>query len=111
MKRPNPIITSLSLAAIALLYLPMLAVAAMSFNASRLGVTWQGFTLHWYRQLLDDPVVLHAALNTFLLAAISSVIATILGTLLAVGIDRFPWPPAMRRILDTILYLPVVMPD
>ena len=111
MKRGNIFVSSLAVCAIGLLYLPMLAVGAMSFNASRLGVQWQGFTLHWYRQLLDDPQVLHAARNTFLLAAISSVIATILGTFLAMGIDRFPWPAPMRRMLDTVLYLPVVMPD
>jgi spermidine/putrescine transport system permease protein len=56
-------------------------------------------------------MVLRSAANTLVLAAVSTAIATVLGTLLALGIPRFPWPRWFRRALDVTLYLPVVTPD
>jgi len=93
------------------LYLPLVAVAAMSVNAARFGVAWKGFSLRWYAQLLHNQVVLQAALNTLILAAVSTAISTVLGTLLAIGLERFPWPRWMRRIVDAVVYVPVVTPD
>lgn len=97
--------------AVALLYLPMLAVAVFSVNATRHGYVWRGFTLDWYRRLAGHELILEAAWNTLVLAVVSTVIATALGTLLAIGIFRFPWRPRFRRYLDFSLYLPVVTPD
>ncbi len=110
MRRPTWVAT-IALPAIAGLYLPMLAVGAMSFNSSRLGVVWRGFTLDWYHRLLNDEAVLHALRNTLMLALASTVIATVLGTLMAIGMDRFPWPQRLTRLFDNALYLPVVSPD
>jgi spermidine/putrescine transport system permease protein len=93
------------------LYLPLAAVAAMSLNAARFGVAWKGFSFRWYAQLLHNDVVLQAALNTLILASVSTFISTVLGTLLAIGLERFPWPRWMRRIVDAVVYVPVVTPD
>ena len=93
------------------LYLPLLAVAAMSLNAARFGGAWKGFSLQWYAQLAGNEVVLAAAGNTLLLAAVSTAVATVLGTLLAIGLDRFPWPRWLRRVVDAVVYVPVVTPD
>ena len=104
-------LAALAVATLALLYVPLVAVAALSFNASRYGVAWTGFTLQWYTRLLRNPVVLRAALNTLLLAAISTTVATVLGTLLALGVERFPWPRRLKRTIDTLVMVPVVIPD
>lgn len=104
-------LATLAVATLAILYVPLLAVAALSFNASRYGVAWTGFTLQWYTRLLGNPVVLRAALNTLLLAAISTAVATVLGTLLALGLERFPWPRRLKRTIDTLVTVPVVIPD
>lgn len=93
------------------LYAPMLAVAVFSVNKSRYGLTWRGFTLDWYRHLLDNEFILDAARNTFVLAVVSTAVATVLGTLLAIGMARFPWPRWVRGFLDLLVYLPVVTPD
>jgi spermidine/putrescine transport system permease protein len=93
------------------LYAPLLAVAVMSVNSARHGFAWRGFTAQWYAGLLHNPQVLEAAGNTAILAVVSTVIATVLGTMLALGAWRFPWPRWMRRSLDFIVYLPVVTPD
>ncbi len=100
-----------AMVALALLYLPMLAVGVFSVNAARHGFAWKGFTLRWYTGLLQNRYILEAAWNTLVLAVCSTVIATVLGTLLAIGLSRFPWPRPARRFLDLTLYLPVVTPD
>src|ERR1041385_4166085 len=69
--------------AVALLYLPMLAIAVLSFNRSRFGTSWRGFTFDWYARLWHNDVILRAAWNTLALAVISTLVAMILGTTLA----------------------------
>jgi len=101
----------LAVATLATLYVPLVAVAALSLNASRYGVAWKGFTLQWYTRLLSNPVVLRAASNTLVLAAVSTAVATFLGTLLALGLERFPWPRRLKRAVDALVYVPVVIPD
>jgi spermidine/putrescine transport system permease protein len=110
-RRLHPIIGVLAILTMAFLYLPMLAVAAFSVNASRYGLVWRGFTLKWYAGLLENQYVLEAARNTLILAVVSTLIATVLGTLLAIGMSRYPWPAWARRYLDLSIYLPVVTPD
>lgn len=94
-----------------LLYLPMLAVAAASFNASRNPQVWKGFTLDWYSRLTGNDAILAALRNTLILAVISTAIATVIGTMMALGMARFPWPKAFRSWLESLLHLPVVTPD
>ncbi|WP_277621186.1 ABC transporter permease [Thermus arciformis] len=89
----------------------MLAVALFSFNKTRHGLSWGGFTLGWYARLAQDPAILEAARNTFLLAGVSTLLATLLGTLFALGLERHPFAPRVRAFLEDILHLPVVTPD
>ncbi len=110
-RRSHWLLSAIAAATMVFLYLPLAAVAAMSVNAARFGVAWKGFSLRWYAQLLHNQVVLQAALNTLILAAVSTAISTVLGTLLAIGLERFPWPRWMRRIVDAVVYIPVVTPD
>jgi len=56
-------------------------------------------------------VILEAAWNTLVLAVVSTLVATALGTLLAIGLDRFPWGKKTNTFLDVILHIPVVIPD
>jgi spermidine/putrescine transport system permease protein len=93
------------------LYLPLLAVAVFSVNATRYGLVWRGFTLDWYAKLLHNQFILEAAWNTLVLAVISTLVATVLGTLLAIGLDRFPWGKKTNTFFDVILHIPVVIPD
>lgn len=102
---------ALAWAGLALLYAPLLAVAATSVNAARQGHAWRGFTLQWYAELFQDQDVLEAARNTLLLAGASTAAATVLGTCLALGLGRFPWPKWFRAGLDVTVQLPVVTPD
>jgi hypothetical protein len=110
-RRLPPILSAIAIATIVFLYLPLAAVAAMSVNAARFGVAWKGFSLRWYSQLAHNDLVVHAAANTLILAVVSTAVSTVLGTLLAIGLERFPWPRWMRRLIDGVVYVPVVTPD
>lgn len=103
--------SAVALGALAFLYLPMLAVALFSFNRTRHGLGWGGFTWDWYVRLFQNPALLEAAQNTLVLALLSTLVATVLGTLLALGLERHPFGPRGRALLETTLYLPVVTPD
>ena len=110
-RRLHPCFGLVAVATLALLYAPLLAVAIFSVNASRHGFVWRGFTLGWYVRLVENPAILAAARNTLILAVASTAASTVLGTLLALGLARVPWPKWPRRLLDLLLYLPVVTPD
>lgn len=104
-------VRAVALASLAFLYLPMLAVALFSFNRTRHGLSWGGFTLDWYLRLFSNEAILEAARNTFLLALLSTLLSTLLGTLFALGLERHPWGRGFRAFLENVLYLPVVTPD
>lgn len=91
------------------LYAPIAVVIVFSFNASRHGVAWKGFTTHWYRELLSNELALTAAKNTLVLGALSTVIATVLGTLLAYGLSRGAVPG--QQWINRLLQVPVFIPD
>ncbi len=93
----------------AFLYAPIAVVIVYSFNAARFGAGWAGFTTQWYGTLLANEAALSAARNTLLLGGGSTAIATVLGTLLAVGLSRYEFPG--RRLFARLLYIPVFIPD
>jgi spermidine/putrescine transport system permease protein len=111
MKRSHPLITAMAMFTMGFLYLPLAAVAVFSVNATRYGLVWRGFTLDWYAKLIQNEFILEAAWNTLVLAVVSTFIATILGTVLAIGMDRFPWSRKTNTFLDLVLHVPVVIPD
>jgi spermidine/putrescine transport system permease protein len=111
MKRTSPFVTLIAMASLAFLYLPLISVAVYSVNNTRYGLVWRGFTFDWYIKLFNNEYILEAAWNTLELAIISTLVATVLGTILAFGMDRFPWSRKTNTFLDVVLHLPVVIPD
>lgn len=111
MKKVNLLTSTLGLLSLAFLYLPLLAVMVFSVNATKFGLTWSGFTWDWYAKLFQNEQILELTRNTLFLAVVSTVIATVLGTALALGLERYPWGRRFRDTLETVLYLPVVTPD
>ncbi|NOX32405.1 MAG: ABC transporter permease [Deltaproteobacteria bacterium] len=111
MKKINLLVNTMAFGTMGFLYLPLMAVAFFSVNNTKYGLSWKGFTLDWYIKLFHNEVILQAAWNTLVLAVVSTLISTALGTALAIGMDRFPWPKKMNTALDLILHLPVIIPD
>lgn len=91
------------------LYLPIMVLVAFSFNTSRIGASWQGFTLTWYGRLFRNDQILKAAKNSLIVALISAAVATFLGTLIAFAIHRYRFKG--RRLLEGGLYIPIILPE
>lgn len=68
------------------LYFPIGVLVVLSFNDSKSRVIWGGFTLKWYRVLFESSMILEAFRTTILLTLSASLLATLLGTLAAIGI-------------------------
>jgi len=92
-----------------LLHLPVAVLVLYSFNASRYAAAWSGLTLEWYRRLLARPDILRALRLSLEVASVSTVIATVLGTLIALGLARRPFRG--RRLVEGGLQLPIVTPE
>jgi putrescine transport system permease protein len=95
---------------LAFLYAPIVVLVAFSFNASTLVTVWGGFSTRWYAALLADGPLLAAAWVSLRVALAASAIATILGTLAALVLER--QGRFRGRTLFTGLVLgPMVMPE
>ena len=92
------------------LYLPILVLIVFSFNESKSRANWTGFSLHWYRELFHNELILSSLRNTLIIALAASVIALVLGTMAAVGIYamRRKW---FKSIVMNVTYLPILNPE
>jgi len=104
-KRPGVALSIYALAAYLFLHLPLLILAAFSFNASRFTI-WQGFSLRWYAGALQDSQLLDATWNSLVIAIVATAVATIIGTLCAYGLWKRNSP-----VLTGSLYLSLVTPE
>lgn len=91
----------------AFLYIPIAVLMLLSFNRAGLPTAWTGFSFDWYIRLTESKDVIGAAINTLIVATFSTLLATILGTALALGVEQ------RRRssALDALLFAPMVIPD
>jgi spermidine/putrescine transport system permease protein len=89
----------------AFLHLPLVILAAFSFNSSRFTV-WEGFSLHWYAAIFRDPDLAEAAINSVEIAIVSTLLSTLVGTACAYGFWK-----RRDRLLSGALYLSLVTPE
>lgn len=93
----------------AYIYLPILILIIFSFNTQKLNIRWEGFTLAWYDKLFHDSQILMATRNTLIIAFISTLVATIIGTMAALALQRYRFPG--YAVSETVLYIPIVIPE
>ena len=91
------------------LFLPIFVLVMFSFNTSRLNIVFEGFTLRWYYELFNNPMLLEALWNTLNVAVISTIISTIIGTISSYALKRFDFP--FKKFINELLYIPVVIPE
>jgi len=96
-------------AVLAFLYLPLVILAIYAFNPSRLQV-WPptGFTLHWFGEAASNSAVAEAIVNSFVVAVIATSLALVLGTLAALGVQRYSF--FGRQTISFFLVLPIALP-
>lgn len=112
------------IAFLALLYLPIGLILVYSFNANVVNMmAWEGFTLDWYRSLLGLPTslgrsanyvqstatLLAAVRNSLLVAAVATLLSTVIGTCSALALTRHRF--RLRPLYQALLVMPMVMPD
>jgi spermidine/putrescine transport system permease protein len=91
----------------AFLFLPIAVLVVLSFNRSGLPTTWGGFSTTWYGEMVRNEDMREGLRNTLAVAIGATTIATVLGTLLAVGMQRFVRTP----VLEAAILAPAVLPD
>ena len=96
-------------AVLAFFYLPIAVLILNSFNASRFGTTWQGFTLKWYKFLLDRDDLWTALMNSLQVAFIASIGAMILGTCAAFALNRYQ--SKLQTTHHLLVTIPLVLPE
>ena len=91
-----------------ILYAPVFLLMVFSFNDSKTPI-WTGFTFKWYVELFNDPNIQRAFYYTLFIAVVSSGIATVIGTMAAMGIDKMVrWK---KNFLMNTTYIPLLSPD
>ncbi|MBV8202347.1 MAG: ABC transporter permease [Acidobacteria bacterium] len=133
---PRRLLAAHTAAVYLFLYAPIAVLVAFSFNSARQAAAWEGFTLSWYGEMLRDERLLHAVRNSLLVAALATVLATVIGTMAALAFGppaggsprpggrtaarwmrrqaapaspRCTW--AGRRPTEILLLLPVILPE
>jgi spermidine/putrescine transport system permease protein len=91
------------------LYAPVVVLVIFSFNKAKSRAVWGGFTLSWYRKLLQNDDILQALQVTLIVAVLSALISTLIATVTCIGLN------AMRRrlrgMIMTVTYIPNITPD
>jgi ABC-type spermidine/putrescine transport system permease subunit II len=105
----NRWLSAYALLVYAFLFAPIVVLIIYSFNKARRGLVWQGFTLDWYPKLLSNDELLDALIVTLKVAAVSVVVATVLGALLGLGLARLRFRG--RGATETLLLVPMVTPE
>jgi spermidine/putrescine transport system permease protein len=91
------------------LYLPIVVVVLFSFNANRLATIWTGFSTDWYGIAFNNAVVIRALQNSFWVALPNAILATLFGTMAALGLQRVP--KRIRLPFDALTYTSIIVPE
>ena len=91
------------------LYLPILVLIAYSFNENKSRGVWTGFSFKWYVELLNNDLIIQSFLNTMILAVVSSIISTVIGTIASIGLNNTnKW---LKSGVMGFTYIPIVNPE
>jgi spermidine/putrescine transport system permease protein len=90
------------------LYLPIALIVFFSFNAGRYAMDWQGFSTAWYGKAFSNPFAVKALWTSVEVGVWTAVLATVIGTLAALGLERIHGP--MRKIFDGLIYIAIMVP-
>lgn len=91
------------------LYVPIIVLIVQSFNAGVSRAKWEGFSLHWYERLFNSPSIMNALYITVTIALLAAAIATVIGTLAAIGMHTMSKRP--QGVMMTLTNIPMTMPD
>lgn len=93
------------------LFLPIVVIIINSFNATTTKpyLSWKGFSFSWYIKMFSNEALLKSFQNTIIIAVFTTILATCIGTLAAVGMYKYKFKG--KNVIDALLYIPVVIPE
>ncbi|MBP8855432.1 MAG: ABC transporter permease [Oscillospiraceae bacterium] len=91
------------------MYVPIAVMAVFSFNESKSRTVFTGFTLDWYKNLFRNEMILQSLAISLVVALVSAGIATVIGTMAAIGINNMK--RGARSVVLNISYMPVINPE
>ncbi len=90
-------------------YIPILILIVNSFNASRFGINWQGFSTQWYQLLVNNSSLVQAAEHSLIMGVLSASCATLIGSLTAVALYRYRFRG--KPFVSGMLFVVMMSPD
>ncbi len=90
------------------MYAPVLLLMIFSFNKSKLPI-WKEFTFDWYQRMMNDTSIQQAFFYTITVAVVAALVATVIGTCAAIGINKMKG--SMKTFVMNITFIPVLSPD
>ncbi len=93
----------------AFLFLPIIVLIIYSFNSSSMNIIFENFTFDWYHKLFQNSVLIESFTNTLIVACVSTIISTIIGTISAYGLYKFDFP--LKKLINSLIYIPIVIPE
>lgn len=93
----------------AFLYIPIIVVVIYSFNNATRSLVWHGFTLNWYKELVNDSGLLTVAWHSLVIGVLAATIASIIATIAASSLYRYKF--FGKNLLHGLLFILIVMPD
>ncbi len=112
----SPWVTLTALFVYVFLYAPVIVLIVFAFNSSRTNIVFEGVVnqgpcgpFYWFCRLAENDDALDAAGNTLLIAVSSALIATVIGTMAALALQRYAFP--VKRASEAALYIPIVIPE
>ena len=91
------------------LYAPIAVLVANSFNQSKYGHSWGGFSWKWYEKLLNNDTLITAFTNSLTIAVLSATAASVIGTLMALAIYRYRF--RFKQTASGALFVVMMSPD
>ncbi|MBY5921127.1 spermidine/putrescine ABC transporter permease PotC [Ferrimonas balearica] len=91
------------------LYLPMAVLVVNSFNKSKYGHKWNGFSLKWYEKLFNNDALMQAFTHSLTVAILAATAATVIGTLMAHAIHRYHF--RLKPAASGMLFVVMMSPD
>ncbi|MCB6183253.1 ABC transporter permease [Leeia sp. TBRC 13508] len=95
--------------ALVYLYLPILILIVLSFNANKVATIWSGFSLDWYARVWDNPNILRAAKNSFIVATGATIVSTTFATMAALAMSAGKFRG--QSFVNAMLGLPLLAPE
>lgn len=90
-------------------YLPIFVLVLYSFNSSRFGGSWNGWSLYWYQQLYQQREIWQALTNSLVIAVSATAVSLVLGTTAAIALHRYS--SRLQKFHFTLIYAPLVVPE